>query len=184
MRPQLSMAARTMACAPSQLATLSALARSRAMPRPTPRPPPVTSATFPSMTPISSASITLGKVEHFLGDEAQDQLLGDRREPRQRHLAIKPLDVVFLGIAEPAMGRDGLPCRIMAGTGAEEFGAVGFGAARPPGIVEFGGFHRHQPRGFEIHPFFRKRMLDALVLPDRPIEHDALLGVPGRPTQR
>src|SRR5260370_14345929 len=131
---------------PRSLTTTAApaVARSSATPRPTPRPAPVTSATFPSITPMiylnktcpqqdlpstRLASIAPGEIKHLLADEAQNELLGDRRESSQRSLAIEPLDVIFLGVAESAMGHHRLPGGFVAGAGAEELGAVAFGAA-------------------------------------------------------
>ena len=56
-------------------------------------------------------------------------------------------------------------------------------AAGPQGmslIVLPGGFAHHQIGGFKLHPAFGERMLDGLVLPDRPAEHDALFCIGGR----
>src|SRR3546814_10146286 len=60
------------------------------------------------------SSIAFRKIEHLLGDEAHNQLLGDRGKPRQRGFAVEALDMIFLGVAEAAMGRDRLPGRIVA----------------------------------------------------------------------
>src|SRR3954470_22238459 len=75
-------------------------------------------------------SIALRQIENPLRYVAEDQLLGNRRQPRDGNCAEQAFDVIFLGIAETAMGRDGLPCGVVPRAGAEEFGAVGFGAAR------------------------------------------------------
>src|SRR3546814_10288982 len=92
--------------------------------------------------------------------------------------------MIFLGIAEAAMRRDCLPSGIMARTRREELGAVRLGAAGKAAVVEPRSLLDHQPRRFQIHPFFGERMLDALVLTDWPVEHDALLGILGRTPQR
>ena len=52
------------------------------------------------------------------------------------------------------------------------------------GVVECGGLEGEQFGGLELGPAFRQRMRDALVLADRPAEHDALLGVLRRALQR
>ena len=84
-------------------------------------------------------SVALRQLQHLFGDEAQDQLFGDRREARQRRLAVETLDVIFLGVAETAMRHHRLPGGVVTGAGAEELRAVGLGAAGAAGIVELGG---------------------------------------------
>src|SRR6185437_6513150 len=81
---------------------------------------------------------------------------------------------------ETAMGHDRLPGGIMAGARAEEFRAVGLSAAGLAMIVQPRRAQHHLPCRFEIHPFLRKRMLDALVLADRAIEYDAVARISGR----
>src|SRR2546430_6346000 len=112
-------------------------------------------------------SIALRQIEHLLSNEAEDELLRDRREPGDRDFAEQPLDVILLGVAEAAMGHDGLPRGIMTGARAEKFCTVGFGAARPAIVVEPGGARRHLPCRLQIHPALGQRMLNALVLTDR-----------------
>ena len=129
-------------------------------------------------------SVTLRQIEHLLGDEAEDQLLGDRRQPRDRHFAEQPLDMIFLGVSETAMGHDGLPRGVVAGARAEEFRAVGLRAAGLAVVVQPRRAHHHLPCRFEIHPFFRERMLDALILSDRAIEHDAVARIFGGAAKR
>ena len=51
-------------------------------------------------------------------------------------------------------------------------------------VVKRGGMEDHQVGGFELHPAGRKRMLDGLVLSDRPAENHALFGVAGSTLQR
>src|SRR5207302_5648357 len=70
------------------------------------------------------------------------------------------------------------------GLGAQELGAVRFRAAGFALIVEPGGLVHHEVRRLELHPALRERVLDALVLSDRPIEHDALVGVARGALQR
>ena len=48
-------------------------------------------------------SIRLRQLQHFLCHEAQDQLLRHRCDTSDRNLAQQTLDVIFLGIAEPAV---------------------------------------------------------------------------------
>ena len=61
----------------------------------------------------------------------------------------------------------------MAGARGEELGGVRLGAAGLAAVVEPRGLHRPSPGRFEVHPAFGQRVLDALVLADRPVEHDA-----------
>src|SRR3546814_17257678 len=91
--------------------------------------------------------------------------------------------MIFLGVAEAAMGRDRLPGRIVAGARRQEFGAVRLGATRLAAVVEPRRLFDHQPRRFQIHPFLGEQVLDALVLADRPVEDDAIPGILGRAAQ-
>ena len=63
------------------------------------------------------------------------------------------------------------------GLAGEILRGVGLGAAGLAGVVERGRLEHHQVRGLELHPAGGERMLDRLVLADRPVEHDALVGV-------
>src|SRR5882672_2913650 len=84
----------------------------------------------------SSVSVGLRQVQHLLGDERQDQLLGDRRDARDGHLAQQSLDVVFLRVAEAAVREDRLETGVVAGARAQELRRVGLGAARLMLVVQ------------------------------------------------
>src|SRR5258706_3390671 len=79
---------------------------------------------------MGGISVGLRKLETLLGDEGQDQLLGDRRDARHSDFAEQALDVVLLCVAEPAVREDRAFAGLVAGAGAEELGGVGLGATR------------------------------------------------------
>src|SRR5688572_15894026 len=64
------------------------------------------------------------------------------------------------------------------------FRSVRLRAAGLARVVERGRLERHEIRRLERHPVGRERMLDRLVLADRPVEYHALLRVPGRARHR
>src|SRR3546814_15994045 len=66
---------------------------------------------------------------------------------------------------------------------AEELGAVGLGPARQTRIIKLGALSDHQPRRLKIHPAFRERMLNPLILADQTAEYDALLRIGDRAAQ-
>src|SRR3546814_13677954 len=66
---------------------------------------------------------------------------------------------------------------------AEELGAVGLGPARQTRIIKLGALSDHQPRRLKIHPAFRERMLNPLILADQTAEYDALLRIRDRAAQ-
>ena len=71
-----------------------------------------------------------------------------------------------------------------AASDAEQLGHVGFRAAGLAGLEQRGGLAQHQVGGLGLGIGARDRELDALVLADRPAEHDALVGVGRRPSRR
>jgi hypothetical protein len=66
-------------------------------------PPKVPDLARPEASIRGIWGLSLGQAQHLLGDEAQDQLLADRRDARDQHFAQEALDVVLLGVAEAAM---------------------------------------------------------------------------------
>jgi len=71
-----------------------------------------------------------------------------------------------------------------AGFGGEVFRGIGRRPAGQAVIVLPGGLEHHQVGRFQLHPAFRERMLDGLILSDRTAEHDALFGVSGGAGER
>src|SRR5262245_6862789 len=126
---------------------------------------------------FASRSVALGQPEHVFRDVVEDHLLRHRRDLVEAHLAPEPLDVELLGIAVAAVGLEGDVARLEAGLGCEELGGVRLGAAGPSVVEEPRRLHTHEPRRLELRPRERERMSDRLVLADRPVEDDALLGV-------
>src|SRR3546814_10889252 len=88
--------------------------------------------------------------------------------------------MIFARIAKAAERRDRLPAGIMTRARAEELGAVGLGPARQTRIIKLGALSDHQPRRLKIHPAFRERMLNPLILADQTAEYDALLRIGDR----
>src|SRR5579859_6868816 len=75
------------------------------------------SARKASSDPAAAAhSVGARQTEHVFGDVGQDQVGRDRRGAVEPRLAPFALDVVFLGVAEAAMGLQaglaGIPCRL------------------------------------------------------------------------
>src|SRR5882672_230413 len=75
-------------------------------------------------------SIRLRQAEHLLGDETENELWADRGDARDQRLAQIALDVEFLGVAEAAMGHDGLLAGVEAGLSREIFRRIGRRSAR------------------------------------------------------
>ena len=69
------------------------------------------------------------------------------------------------------------------GLGRQILGRVGLHPARLARVVQGGRLEHHQIGRLQLHPAFRERVLDSLVLADGPAEHDALLGVARRASQ-
>ena len=65
--------------------------------------------------------------------------------------------------------------------GGEQLRHIGFRAAVAAGLVKPCGFVHHQLGAAHLRIGARDRELHALILPDRPSEHIALLGVAARP---
>jgi len=68
--------------------------------------------------------------------------------------------------------------------GGEVLGRVRLHAAGLALVVEGRGVERHEVGRLEFGPVLRQRMLDALVLADRPAEDDALARIGCGPAQR
>src|SRR3954467_10729829 len=117
---------------------------------------------------VSALSIRLRQAEHALGDEAEDQLAAHRGDAADEGLAQIALDVVFARVAEAAMGHHCLLAGVEAGFAGEVLGRIRLRGAGLATVVEPGGLERHQVRRLERHPVRRERMLDRLVLADRP----------------
>ncbi len=132
----------------------------------------------------STALVRLRQAQHLFGDEAENQLRADRRDARDHHLAQITLDMVFLGVAEAAMGHDRLLAGLEAGLGSQVFRGIGRGTARQALVVLPGRRQGHHPCRLQLHPVFRQRVLDRLILAYWPVEHDAPLGVGRRAVQR
>src|SRR5262249_18342200 len=63
--------------------------------------------------------------------------------------------------------------------GGKIFRSICFCGARRTVVIECCGLERHEVGGFELHPAFRQRMLDGLVLADRAAKHNSLARVGG-----
>src|SRR5262245_1712366 len=130
--------------------------------------------------PCCSCSVRPRQAKNVLGEVGQDQVGRDRRgliEPRLAELA---LDVELLGKAEAAVGLQAHVGGRPGGVGGKELGHVGLGAALAPGLIEGRGRAHHQLGRAHLRIGARDRELYALVLANRPAEHDALLGIAGR----
>src|SRR5882724_1262504 len=113
-----------------------------------------------------SSSVRLRQAEHLLGNEAENELRADRRDPRDQGFPQIALDVIFLGVTEAAMRHDRLLAGVETGFGGEIFCGIGGRPAWHALIILPAGREHHQPRGFQLHPVFRQRMLDALIHAD------------------
>src|SRR5438105_13013106 len=121
--------------------------------------------------------IRLGQAEHALGDVAEDELRRDRRDAAEERLAQVTLDVVLGSVAIAAVGHHRLLAGIEAGLACQIFRTIRLRAAALAAVVEPRRLRDHEARRLEWHPVRRERMLDRLVLPDRAVDHDALLRV-------
>src|ERR1700722_16422736 len=68
--------------------------------------------------------VGFGLIQDLLGDETQDQLFGDRRDARDRHLAQQSLDVILLRVAEPTESEDRLQAGVISRTRAQELPVI------------------------------------------------------------
>src|SRR5882724_7074456 len=127
-----------------------------------------------SQTPIS---IRLRQAQNLLGNKTENELRADRGDPRDQGFAQVSLDMIFLGVAEAAMGHYRLLAGLKARFSGKIFRSIRRRAAWQPLVVLPARRQHHQPCGFELHPVLRQRMLDRLVLADRTVEHDAALGI-------
>src|SRR5262245_13894196 len=138
------------------------------------------SASIRRMAGVSpTSSVRPRQAEHALGQITQDELARHRRKPRGHCFAEIALHVVFAGIAHAAVGAHRAITGAERRIGAEIFRRIGLRAAGLAAVVELRRPQHQQLGGQELGPAFGKRMLDRLVLADRPAEHDALLGVGG-----
>ena len=71
-----------------------------------------------------------------------------------------------------------------AGLGGEVLGGIGLDAAFLALVEQGRRLEHHQRRRLDLHPGLGERVLDALVLADRPAEDDALLRILGRALDR
>ena len=118
------------------------------------------------------------------GNKAQDQLRADRRDARDHRLAQIALDVKFLGVAHTAMrhhrGLTGRRTRLRR----QDICGIGFGAARLGPVVESrAALNAIRLAASSSIQLSRQRMLDRLVLADRPAEHHPLPGIVRRLAQ-
>src|ERR1700730_12115188 len=60
---------------------------------------------------IAKASIRLRQAQHLLGNETENELRADRGDAGDQGFPQVSLDMIFLGVAEPAMGHH----RLLAG---------------------------------------------------------------------
>src|SRR3954465_8974203 len=128
--------------------------------------------------------IGLRQAENALGDVAEDELRRDRRDAPEQRLAQIALDVVLGGIAVAAVRHYRLLAGVEAGLARQIFRAVRLRAAGLALVIEPRGLEHHQPGRLEAHPVGGERMLDRLVLSDRPVEHHALLRILRCPLDR
>src|SRR5580698_8678278 len=99
-----------------------------------------------SPTPVMKLiSIRLRQAQHLLGNETENELRADRGDPRNQGFAQIALDVKFLGVAEAAMGHDGLLAGVKAGLAGEIFRGVGRRPTRQTLVVLPARRQRHEP---------------------------------------
>src|SRR4029450_167041 len=79
---------------------------------------------------LHPSSIRLGQTEHFLRDEAENELRADRGDARDQGFPQITLDVIFLGVAEAAMRHDRLLAGMEGGFGGARVGGIGGPAAQ------------------------------------------------------
>src|SRR5581483_4848389 len=128
--------------------------------------------------------VRLRQPEHALGDVAQDELAAHRRDAPDEGFAQVALDVVFARVAVAAERHHGLLAGVEARLAREVLRRVRFRAAGLAAVVERRRLERHEVRRLERHPVRRERVLDRLVLADRAVENDALLGIGGGAAHR
>src|SRR3954470_14012175 len=126
---------------------------------------------------VLSTSEGPGQAEQVLRHIGEDQVGRDGCYLVQPGLAELALDVILVGKPEAAVelkaGVGGLP----RGFRREVLGHVGLGSAGLVRIEATARVEAHQVGGFEFDEGFGDRELHALVLADRPPEHDALVDV-------
>src|SRR5581483_4922407 len=135
------------------------------------------SGTAPSARPRLSRSVRAGESEDVLGDVGEDEFLADRGDAGEAGLAEVALDVVLGGVAEAAVRLDRPVGGEEARFGGEVLGQVGLFAAGQPGVDEAAGFPDHEGGGPELGVGLGQGEGDALVLSDRAVEDDPLVGV-------
>src|SRR5690606_20969517 len=126
---------------------------------------------------VFGTSVGFRELEHALGDVREDELRADGGDARHHDLAHEALDMEFLGVAHAAVGHHRTLARLEADLGGQILRRVRLGAARLPRVIEPGGLVDEPFRRLQFRPAFGERMLDRLVLPDRPVEHDPLTGI-------
>src|SRR5229473_3704307 len=126
---------------------------------------------------IAKPSIRLRQAQHLLGNETENELRADRGDAGDQGFPQISLDMIFLGVAESAMGHHRLLAGVKTRFRGQIFRRVGGGPAGQALIVLPPCRQHHQPGRFQFHPVLRQRMLNALVHADRPVEHDAALRV-------
>ena len=130
-------------------------------------------------THLFSTSEGARQAEHVLGQIGQDQVGRDRGDLVEPGLAELALDVVLGGEAEAAVGLQADVGGLPGGLRGEVLRHVRLGAAGLFLVEEAAGLEAHQVRGLDLHVGLGDRELDALVLADRAVEHDALVGIVG-----
>src|SRR3954469_11799285 len=94
--------------------------------------------------PAAATSVAPREAEDVFGDVVHDHLLGDRRDLHQPRLAPVALDVVLLGVPEPAVGLHRPVGGEGAGRGGEPLGEVALLAAWEAVVVAPRRFADHQ----------------------------------------
>src|SRR6267378_39458 len=125
-------------------------------------------------------SVRARKVQHVLGEIAEDEVGRDRCDLVQPRLAELALDVVLLGEAESAVGLQAHVARLPRGFRRELLGHVRF---RPAGfslVVQQGRPLDHQRGRLGRHVGTRDRELHALVLADWAAEYVPVVRIGGR----
>jgi hypothetical protein len=112
-----------------------------------------------------------------LAEIGEDQIGRDGRGLVEAGLAPFALDVVFLGEREAAIGGERRLGGVPSGFRGEQFRHIGVCAALLAVVEQRGGAAADHVSRFELGIGAGQWELDALVLADRPVENDALLGV-------